>query len=813
MKRRSRVGLLTRGRGLTVGFRAATTRVRSRAGRAASVQWGQLILVLACVGVGVGMVIVAETARANADRHRRAQVLVETIRADSQQLSAIRAQVMLDAVLASRGGTVHTRRGHVIVNVALLSTGFASWRELSAALSQLRALEPDARTARLQSDAGALFTLGTHALAAATKRSLIAGIEYGERAFAPLISRLNYDAQRASGYERRVADRSSSDALTAFVLSLVLGLLALGVLTLSLQRLRRKNAIEAVRRTFESRSEARLQALVEHSTDVVTVIGRDQLVTWQAPSLERVLGFQPEVLLGRRLSTIVHPDDVPLVERFLAASLERPGSRTINARFRHARGGWRQVEAVADNRLDDPAVVGVVLNMRDITERKALEDELRHQAFHDPLTGLANRPLFQDRLSHAVALARRQDRGFAVLFLDLDDFKTINDSLGHARGDDLLRAVADRIGAILRPSDTAARLGGDEFALLVEVVDEERDALAIARRILDAIALPVPIAGRELRVTASIGVAAWSGAASVEDLLRNADTAMYAAKADGKATARVFESSMHRRVLERLELTGELRAAMESGELELEYQPIVELESGEMSGVEALVRWRHPARARVAPSQFIGLAEETGLIVPLGLWILETACRQAHAWQSAFPGRRLRLSVNVSTRQLQEPDFVDAVSGVLERTGLPPDLLALEITESLLLGDRREVVRQLDGLRALGIRIAVDDFGTGYSSLSQLRHFPIDILKIDRSVVDGIEQDQGKEQLVRGIVNLGDSLLLDVIAKGIEGNEQLQLLRDMQLPHAQGFLFHPPLAAAAITQLLARAERAESVPA
>jgi diguanylate cyclase (GGDEF)-like protein/PAS domain S-box-containing protein len=815
MKRGSRAGLLTRGRGLTAGFRAVVARVRSRTGRAAigGVQWGQLILVVACVGVGVGMVIVAETARASADRHRRAQVLVETIRAESQQLNAVRAQEMLDAVLASRDGTVHTTRGHVIVNSALLATGFASWRELSAALLQLRALEPDARTAHLETDAESLFTLGIQALAASTRKNLNEGIETGERAFAPRINRLNDDAQRASQYERRVADRSSSYAVTAFVLSLVLGLLALGVLTVSLQRLRRKNAIEAARRTFESRSEARLQALVEHSTDVVTVIGRDQLVTWQAPSLERVLGFQPEVLLGRRLSTIVHPDDVPLVERFLAAALERPGSRTINARFRHARGGWRQVEAVADNRLDDPAVVGVVLNMRDITERKALEDELRHQAFHDALTGLANRPLFQDRLSHAVALARRQDRGFAVLFLDLDDFKTINDSLGHARGDDLLRAVADRISAILRPSDTAARLGGDEFAMLVEIGDEERDALAIARRILDAIALPVPIAGRELRVTASIGVAAWSGAASVEDLLRNADTAMYAAKSDGKATARVFEPSMHRRVLERLELTGELRAAMESNEFELEYQPIVELESGEVSGVEALVRWRHPARARVTPNQFIGLAEETGLIVPLGLWILETACRQAHSWQSAFPGRRLRLSVNVSTRQLQEHDFVDAVSEVLERTGLPPDMLALEITESLLLGDRREVVRQLDGLRALGIRIAVDDFGTGYSSLSQLRHFPIDILKIDRSFVDGIEQDQGKEQLVRGIVNLGDSLQLDVIAEGIEDTEQLQLLREMQLPHAQGFLFHPPLAAAAITKLLARAERADSVPA
>jgi EAL domain-containing protein (putative c-di-GMP-specific phosphodiesterase class I) len=299
----------------------------------------------------------------------------------------------------------------------------------------------------------------------------------------------------------------------------------------------------------------------------------------------------------------------------------------------------------------------------------------------------------------------------------------------------------------------------------------------------------------------------------VEDLLRNADTAMYAAKADGKASIRMFEPSMHLRVLERLELTGELRDALDTEQFELEYQPIVELDSGELAGVEALVRWCHPERASMSPDNFIPLAEDTGLIVPLGLWILESACEQARSWQCAFPGRRLQLSVNVSTRQLHEPDFIDAVSAVLERTGLAPTSLALEITESLLVGDRDAVVRQLNGLKSLGVRIAVDDFGTGYSPLSQLRSLPIDILKIDRSFVDGIGHDEGKEQLVRGIVNLGDSLLLDVIAEGIEEPEQAERLRDMQVPLAQGFLFHSPLPAAGITQLLARAERALEVPA
>jgi EAL domain-containing protein (putative c-di-GMP-specific phosphodiesterase class I) len=330
---------------------------------------------------------------------------------------------------------------------------------------------------------------------------------------------------------------------------------------------------------------------------------------------------------------------------------------------------------------------------------------------------------------------------------------------------------------------------------------------------MDALALPFSIAGRELRVTASLGVATWGGASDVEDLLRNADTAMYAAKGDGKASIRLFEPDMHSRVLERLELTNELRNALEHEQFELDYQPIVELESGELAGVEALVRWRHPSRARVSPSHFIGLAEETGLIVPLGLWVLETACEQVQAWHRAFPGQFLQLSVNVSTRQLHEPDFIKSVAAVLDRTGLAPESLALEITETLLPDERDDVVRQLVGLKALGVRIAVDDFGTGYSPLSQLRNLPIDILKIDRSFVDGIEQDQGKEQLLRGIVNLGDSLLLDVVAEGIEEPEQAERLRDMQLPLAQGFLFHRPLPAAGITKLLARAERAQEIPA
>jgi diguanylate cyclase (GGDEF)-like protein/PAS domain S-box-containing protein len=758
-------------------------------------RWQLLLLVMAGVAVAAAMVIVSEVSRRDADRHRRAQVLVETIRASSQELDAIRAQALAD--------TLASHVTDVKVSPQLVTSGFGVWSALTKALRQLRQLEPDASTARLESDSEALYVVGLRALEVMGGLSVSEALRDEQANFVPALARLNRDAVAASTHESVVADQASTDAERAFFVSIAIGLIALLLIGWRFQRVRRESTLEDARRSIEMRSEARLRALVEHSTDVVTVIDRDLTIHWQAPSLERVLGHDPDEMLGKPLTTLVHPDDVAGVDRFLSDSFGRIGSHTLHARFSHGAGGWRYVEAIVDNRLDDPAVRGLVLNMRDVTERKVLEDELRHQAFHDSLTGLANRPLFEDRLSHAAALATRRGREFAVLFLDLDDFKTINDSLGHARGDELLRAVSSRIRGILRPSDTAARLGGDEFALLIEVIEDEREACIVASRILDALVLPFTIGGHELRVTASVGVAMWGGANGFEDLLRNADIAMYAAKAAGKASIRTFEPAMHRRALDRLELTNELRVAVERDQFELDYQPIVELESGHVVGVEALVRWQHPARSRIAPEHFIGIAEETGLIVPMGNWILHAACTQAREWQLAHPDHPLQLSVNVSTRQLREPDFVDQVRAVLDATELRPDSLALEITESLLLSDRDTLVGQLEGLKELGLRVAVDDFGTGYSSLSHLRHFPIDIIKIDRSFVDGIDRDQAKARLVRGIVNLGDSLRLDVVAEGIERHEQADEFRGMRLPLAQGFLFFPPLPPDGVAAVLA----------
>jgi diguanylate cyclase (GGDEF)-like protein len=461
---------------------------------------------------------------------------------------------------------------------------------------------------------------------------------------------------------------------------------------------------------------------------------------------------------------------------------------------------------IAESRLADPALEGVVLSMRDISERKVLEDELRHQAFHDALTGLANRALFEDRLAHGLAGARRHGRPVAVLFLDLDDFKTINDSLGHGSGDDLLRAVAIRIAGIVRVTDTAARLGGDEFAILVDVMDDEDEAEEIAERLLGALTPPFVVGGRELRIRASIGVAHSDGSLGVDELLRNADTAMYAAKEAGKGRIETFQPGMHKRVLDRLELTGDMQRALERGEFELDYQPIVELCGCRIVGAEALVRWAHPTRGRLPPASFISLAEDTGLIVPLGEWILQTACRQAAAWNREFPDRGLYVTVNVSPRQLHHQGFPDAVHRAMVSSGLEPSALVLEITESLLPDDSDEIIERLRALKAIGVRVAVDDFGTGYSALSRLQAYPVDILKIDRSFIDGIDQDPSKVQLVRGILNLGTSLSMSVVAEGVEETGQAQELRGMRSALGQGYLFSRPSSPAEIRELIASNE-------
>jgi diguanylate cyclase (GGDEF)-like protein/PAS domain S-box-containing protein len=568
------------------------------------------------------------------------------------------------------------------------------------------------------------------------------------------------------------------------------------------RRLTRRLEARVAERAAELHArEQRFRALVQHSSDSKAILGADSTVRYQSDSIERIFGFPASAVLGRRFADLAGRASGLQVAAGIEQVLDKPYAiHVFEIMLRHRDGRERMAEMTITNLLDDPNVHGLVFNTRDIGDAKELQDRLRHEAYHDGLTGLVNRALFRERLQAAVQ-AHTDGAEVAVLFLDLDGFKEVNDSLGHAAGDQLLVQFADRLRDRVPATHTVARLGGDEFAIIVESPTAGADAEAIAGDILAALGSPFAVDGRELHVGAGIGIASAADAGDVEQLQRNADLAMYKAKDTAGAAFAAYHPSMHDALVQRLQLAADLRLALERDELVLHYQPTVDLRTSRIVGFEALVRWQHPTRGLVPPMEFIGVAESTGLIVPLGRWVLAEACRQAVAW-GAGPDRPFKMAVNVSVRQFEAGDLATTVAEVLAATGMPAAQLCLEMTESVLLTGTDENLARIVRLKALGVLLAMDDFGTGFSSLAYLRRFPMDVLKVDRSFVDRLGGAGEDEVLVRTIVRLGRSLGMITVAEGIENAAQLTALRDMGCDVGQGYLLSRPLPAPDAGRLL-----------
>jgi len=531
----------------------------------------------------------------------------------------------------------------------------------------------------------------------------------------------------------------------------------------------------------------RFRSLVQNSSDVLMVVESDGTVREATPSVERILGYAPEEVAGHRLEELAAADQAPKLRHFLTQVVLTPGSHAlIELGLRHRDGGTVEVEPVAVNLLADRSVGGIVLTLRDIRERRQLEKRLVHMAFHDSLTGLANRVYFAEQLAHARTRARRHGSAVYAVYIDLDDFKRVNDELGHAAGDQVLVELARRLAAQAGDADTAARVGGDEFAVLLEAENEPAAARALAERLLAELGRPVRLGGREVLVGASIGFAALRPHDSDEDLLRHADFAMYHAKERGKGQVVEFDPSLDRESPRR-KRENELRRAIERGELELHYQPVCALGSGRVVGAEALLRWRRAPNLLVAPGEFLDLAEETGMIEPIGALVADQACAFAAAWERVAR-RRPSVGFNVSARQIVGAGFASVVRDAMARHGCSPECVVVEITESTAASNRDEFLANLDALRRLGVRIAIDDFGAGYSSLQRLQELPVEILKVDRGLVAALGRG-APSPVMRATVELARSLGLVLVAEGVETIAQRDELRQLGCPLGQGFHF------------------------
>jgi diguanylate cyclase (GGDEF)-like protein/PAS domain S-box-containing protein len=553
-------------------------------------------------------------------------------------------------------------------------------------------------------------------------------------------------------------------------------------------------------------------ALAENSSDAVIVVDEHGRIMNEAPNLATMLGRPAVSTIGMDAIELLRPTDRETARTVLARWLSTSGVVT-DAEVQATRfdGSDRWFGIRSANLSHDRAVGGVVINLRDITDQKRAEQALSHSAFHDSLTGLANRALFHDRLEHALDRTARSGLGVAVVYLDLDGFKMVNDSRGHEAGDQVLREVATRVTSAVRNLDTVSRLGGDEFAILIEesarVMDE---AETVAERVLQSLTAPFIVDVQQIVLSASIGIAIGDVSCTASSMMRDADVAMYKAKTTGKARWALYEPEMRNAALDRLELESDLHKAVDEHQLRLVYQPIIRLQSNEIVGFEALLRWDHPTRGVINPDNFIPIAESSGTIVGIGRWVLEEACRTAAQWQRTYPAEPLTMAVNLSARQLAAPDIVGDVANALVRSGFGAASLILEMTESVLVQDAETATRRLQALRALGVRLAIDDFGTGYSSLSYLRQFPIDILKIDKSFTNTIVDHSHVPPIVHGLLDLAKTLEMTTVAEGIELEVQRDSLRDQHCEFGQGFFFSKPLDSHDAAELLARRQTTRS---
>ncbi|HYP22316.1 MAG TPA: EAL domain-containing protein [Actinomycetota bacterium] len=784
---------------------AASDVVRVRPGRRVA---GAIALVLPIVVVltaGFGIIAI----RQRADDRREAQVMLSRISASANRQRVLESNALeLGLVAEGRPNATLARELRSLPDeLARLDD------EVAQALTRLRAAEPGSTElddlavavnryqVSLEAQS-ALLTAGRFDESFGYHRSRV------DLAYRNVSQEL---AQQDARFDALTQDASRmADFGTLGILGFALVLLAF----LQFDRARRAAAVDEAQRKVLSESEARFRSLVQNSRDVICIIDERGRALYASPAVAEVFGITPEQVCGEDLLLLAHPDERKRVRGSLAelAAEPRGASSKLECRVRHDDGSFKDLEVTATNLLDDAYVGGIVLNARDISERKvaerdneALQEQLAHQAFHDPLTGLANRALLRERLQHALARVARSRAPLADMFIDLDEFKAVNDSMGHDVGDELLKAVAGRLGESVRPADTIARLGGDEFAILLEGMFSAAEAPRVAERIIRTFTAPFDLGGHPVTIGASIGLALKDGKEGTEELLGNADVAMYAAKARGRGCYEVYRPELRLARTQRIRQELDLQTAVTRNEFVVHYQPIVDMATGCMSGAEALLRWAHPTKGLIPPMDFVELAEETGLIVPLGRWILREACRNGAAWKKTHPeAAEMKVSVNLSVRQFQETDLVQQVADTLEVTRFPASDLVLEITESVFLNDSPATLAAIQGLKDLGVTIAIDDFGTGYSSLSYLRSFPIDMLKIDRSFIDGIDRGVEDAALARAIVQIGENLNLRIVAEGIETPEQLREVRRLGCHEGQGFFLGTPLDHDELKALLAR---------